>query len=307
LAHIPDGFLSPQVIAATAALSGSVLALAARRSRNQLGEQEAPLLGAATAFVFAAQMLNFPLGAGTSAHLLGGVLVAVLVGPWVGILVLFSVLLVQALLFQDGGIAALGANTLNMAVLGSGGGYLVYRWAHVLLGSGVRRQIAAAAVAAYISAVLVGTGAALELVLSGTLPLKPAAVAIGGGHLVVGALEAALTAAILTAVLRHEPRLLGPAAVISPARRRFAYAGLAISVGVALIAAYAASTRPDALEAASRRLGVVDTVGSYLSGPFADYTAPLGGPWVAAAAGVAAVFAFGYGVSRVLGRARRDG
>jgi len=152
LAHIPDGFLSPQVIAATAAVSAAALALAARKSKDSLGEQEAPLLGAATAFVFAAQMLNFPLGAGTSAHLLGGVLVAVLVGPWVGMLVLFSVLLVQALLFQDGGIAALGANTLNIAVLGVGGGYLSYRWLQALLGHGFRRQIAAAAVGAYISA-----------------------------------------------------------------------------------------------------------------------------------------------------------
>jgi cobalt/nickel transport system permease protein len=307
LAHIPDGFLSPQVIAATAALSVGALALAARKSKDNLGEQEAPLLGAATAFVFAAQMLNFPLGAGTSAHLLGGVLVAVLVGPWVAMLVLFSVLLVQALLFQDGGIAALGANTLNMAVLGVGGGYVVYRWLLALLGSGFRRQIAAAAAGAYVSAVLVGTGVALELALSGTLPLLPAVVAIGGGHLAVGFLEALLTGAILAVLLRTHPRMLADIAARAPSSRRLAYAGVSISGLLAILAGYVASSRPDVLERAVHRLGIDGMIGSYFSGPFADYTAPLGGPWVAALAGIIAVFAFGIVVSRVVGKGRRDG
>jgi cobalt/nickel transport system permease protein len=307
LAHIPDGFLSPQVIAATAALSVGALALAARKSKDNLGEQEAPLLGAATAFVFAAQMLNFPLGAGTSAHLLGGVLVAVLVGPWVAMLVLFSVLLVQALLFQDGGIAALGANTLNMAVLGVGGGYVVYRWLLALLGSGFRRQIAAAAAGAYVSAVLVGTGVALELALSGTLPLLPAVVAIGGGHLAVGFLEALLTGAILAVLLRTHPRLLADMATRAPSRRKLAYAVVSISGLLAILAGYVASSRPDVLERAVHRLGIDGMIGSYFSGPFADYTAPLGGPWVAALAGIIAVFAFGIVVSRVVGKGRRDG
>jgi cobalt/nickel transport system permease protein len=307
LAHIPDGFLSPQVIAATAALSVGALALAARKSKDNLGEQEAPLLGAATAFVFAAQMLNFPLGAGTSAHLLGGVLVAVLVGPWVAMLVLFSVLLVQALLFQDGGIAALGANTLNMAVLGVGGGYVVYRWLLALLGSGFRRQIAAAAAGAYVSAVLVGTGVALELALSGTLPLLPAVVAIGGGHLAVGFLEALLTGAILAVLLRTHPRMLADMAARAPSRRKLAYAVVSISGLLAILAGYVASSRPDVLERAVRRLGIDGMIGSYFSGPFADYTAPLGGPWVAAVAGIIAVFAFGIVVSRVVGKGRRDG
>ncbi|MEJ2236689.1 MAG: energy-coupling factor ABC transporter permease [Gemmatimonadales bacterium] len=151
MAHIPDGFLSAPVVAGTALASAGALVLAARRSRSRFGEQEAHVLGATTAFVFAAQMLNFPLGAGTSAHLVGGVLVAVLVGPWAGMLVLFSVLLVQALLFQDGGIAALGANTLNIAVVGVGFGYLVYRWLVALLGAGVKKRVAAAAVAAWFS------------------------------------------------------------------------------------------------------------------------------------------------------------
>ncbi|MDX1675431.1 MAG: energy-coupling factor ABC transporter permease, partial [Longimicrobiales bacterium] len=171
MAHIPDGLLSPPVIAGAAALSAAALAVAARRSRAELKDRQAPLLGAATAFVFAAQMFNFPLGAGASAHLLGGVLVAAVVGPWAAMLTLFSVLLVQALLFQDGGIAALGANTLNLAVIGAGGGYLVYRWQLTLTGVGPRRRLIAAGVAAFLSAAASGVAVGAELGLSGIVPL----------------------------------------------------------------------------------------------------------------------------------------
>jgi cobalt/nickel transport system permease protein len=299
MAHIPDGFLSAPVIAGAAVASASALAVAARRSRERFGDQEAHILGATTAFVFAAQMLNFPLGAGTSAHLIGGVLVAVLVGPWAGMLVLFSVLLVQALLFQDGGVAALGANTLNMAVLGVGGGYLAYRWLLALLGPGVKKQIAAAAGAAWFSVLTVGVAAALELAVSGTVPLKPAVIAVGGSHVVVGLAEAVLTGGLMAVILKTYPHLLSAAALPSASERRLALITTALSLVVALVAVYAASSRPDSFESAARRLGIEDTVASYLSGPFADYTAPIGGPWVAAVVGVVAVFMLGLALSRI--------
>jgi len=120
-------------------------------------------------------------------------------------------------------------------------------------------------------------------------------------------LEAVLTAAILAAVLRSQPHLLGHVAGTTQSRRRqLAYAAVSLAAVLALVAVYGASSRPDALEAAGRRLGIADTVGSYLSGPFADYTAPFGGPWVAALAGIIAVFALGFGVSRVLGKGHRN-
>ncbi len=299
MAHIPDGFLSAPVIAGAAIASAGCLALAARRSRDRFGEQEAHVLGATTAFVFAAQMLNFPLGAGTSAHLIGGVLVAVLVGPWAAMLVLFSVLLVQALLFQDGGIAALGANTLNVAVLGVGVGYLIYRWLLALLGRGPRKQIAAAAVAGWFSVVTVGMAAAIELVASDTVPLIPAVMAVGGSHLLVGLVEAGLTGGILAVLQRAQPQLLLAEFVPSANERRLALVTTAVSLVVAVLATYAASSRPDALESATRSLGIEDTVVSYLSGPFADYTAPIGGPWVAAVIGVVAVFFLGLALGRI--------
>ena len=292
------------MIAGAAVLSAAALAVAVRRSQRRLGEQEAPILGAATAFVFAAQMLNFPLGAGTSAHLLGGVLVATLVGPSVAILVLFSVLLVQALLFQDGGIAALGANTLNVAVIGVVGGYVSYRWLQALVGRGSRRMIASAAFGAYVSVVLVGIAAAVELALSGTLPLVPALVTIGGIHLLVGLGEAALTAAILVMLMRAHPELLRSES--PPFRRRWVYALTAASMLLAVTAVYAASSRPDALEAASSRLGLGGSGVSYFHSPLADYTTQIGGAWLAAAVGVIVVFVAGFGLVKMFVLTRRD-
>lgn len=297
MAHIPDGLLSPPVIAGAAVLSAGALALAARRSRTELRDRQAPLLGAATAFVFAAQMFNFPLGAGTSAHLLGGVLVAVVVGPWAAILSLFAVLLVQALLFQDGGIAALGANTLNMAVIGAGGGWLVYRWVLALAGAGVRRRLAAAGIAAFLSAVAIGLAVALELGVSGIVPLGPAIVAVGGAHLLVGLAEAALTVGILGMVIRSRPDLVeGPG---TTARGRVVAVVATVAGGVALAAAVFASSLPDALEGALENAGVEGR--ALLDAPMADYAAP-GGPWVAAGVGVIAVFLVGWVLFRLATR-----
>jgi len=258
------------------------------------------VLGAATAFVFAAQMLNFPLGAGTSAHLLGGVLIGVILGPWAGMLVMFAVLLVQALLFQDGGIGALGANTLNMAVLGVGGGVLVYRWLLALLGVGQRRRVAAAAVAAFLSTLLVGSAVAAELAISGTVPLVPALVVVGGGHLLMGIGEAVITGAILAVVLRARPELVAGVAEPSRVGRTLARATAIAAVGLAVGAAYLASSRPDALEAALDKLGLGSLETSYLTAPFADYAAPLGGAWLAAILGVVVVFIVAWIAGRLL-------
>ena len=295
MAHIPDGFLSPPVIAGTAALSAAALAVATRRSARQLDDRQAPVLGALTAFVFAAQMLNFPLGAGTSAHLLGGVLLAVIAGPWAGMLALFSVVLVQALLFQDGGIAALGANTLNLAVVGVGGGYLLYRWQLALLGDGPRGRLIAAGVAAFLVTVLTGVAAGLQLGISGVVPLRTAVAAVGIAHLPVGVVEAALTVGILAAVLRSRPEL-APHRAPSARGRTLAIIGT-LAVGAAAAAAAWASERPDALESAAARLGLHDPGASFA--PLADYGAPVGGAWTAAAAGLVAVFAVAWGLVRL--------
>jgi len=303
VAHIPDGFLGPAVIAGTTALSAAALAVAARRSRARLRDRQAPLLGAATAFVFAAQMFNFPLGAGTSAHLLGGVLVAVVAGPWAAMLALFSVLIVQALLFQDGGIAALGANTLNLAVLGAGGGYLLYRGQLALTGAGARRRMSAAAVAAFLSAVLTGVAVGIQLGLSGMVPLRTAILVVGGAHLPVGLAEAALTATIFGAVLRSRPDLVHEP-VSASAGRRWAAGITTAAAAVALGAAAWGSALPDALESARARLGLQEAV-AWTTAPMPDYAAPVGGPWLAALVGVALVFGLGWLVFRLGARGGR--
>ena len=298
MAHIPDGLLSPPVIAGTAALSATALAVATRRSRDRLKDRQAPLLGAATAFVFAAQMFNFPLGAGTSAHLLGGVLVAVVVGPWAAMLSLFSVLLVQALLFQDGGIAALGANTLNLAVLGAGGGYLIYRWQLALTGVGERRRLAAAFVAAIVSSVAMGLAVGLELGLSGLMPTDTAVLTVGGAHLLVGLAEAGLTVAILAMVLRARPELVeGP---IVTAGGRLAAGVVAVSGAVAVVAAITASALPDRLEGALEAAGAHEGT-PLLPAPMAGYEV-AGSPWVAGAVGVLIVFLLGWVLFRAAAR-----
>ncbi len=300
MAHIPDGFLSPPVIAGATALSAVALAVAARRSRRELDDRTAPLLGALTAFVFAAQLFNFPLGAGASAHLLGGVLVAVIAGPWAGMLAIFSVVLVQALLFQDGGIAALGANTLNLAVIGAGGGYLVYRWQLALLGDGRKGRLAAAGVGSFVATVGTGVAAGLELGLSGLLPPATAVLAVGGAHLLVAGVEAALTVGILAAVLRSRPALLRDRAPAYPVRLA-AVAGTA-AVMVAAGALLWGSSLPDALESASESLGLHPGAALDVA-PLAGYTAGAGA-WLAAAIGLATVFGVGWALARLAARTR---
>lgn len=301
MAHIPDGFLSPAVIAGATALSATALTVAARQSRRELDDGTAPLLGAITAFVFAAQMFNFPLGAGASAHLMGGVLVAVIVGPWAGMLALFSVVLIQALLFQDGGIAALGANTLNLAVIGAGGGYLIYRWQLALLGDGRTARLLAAGTAAFIATLATGVAAGLEIGLSGMVPMDVAVLTVGGAHVLVAVAEAALTVAILGAVLRARPALLRDHAPAAPVR--LAVGGATAAVMVAAGAVLWSSSLPDAFETAAEALGFADGTG-WAGAPMADYTARLGGGWVAAGVGLLAVFAAGWGLARAASRVR---
>lgn len=300
MAHIPDGFLSAPVLAGAAAVGAVALTVAARRSRGELQDRQAPLLGAATAFVFAAQMFNFPLGAGTSAHLLGGVLLAVVAGPWAAILALFSVLVVQALLFQDGGIAALGANTLNLAVLGAGGGYLVYRWLVALTGTGFRRRLAAAGVAAFLSTQAIGLAVGLELGLSRVVPIRTAVLVVGGAHLLVGLAEAGLTVGILALVMRSRPDLVQMREVT--ARTRVAASVAAASVAVAGAAALWASNRPDALEASASTMGLgsaTHRLDTLIPG------SASGGFWLAACVGVVVAFAVGWALFRAAGgRAR---
>ena len=197
LLHAPDGFVSVPIAIVMWALTGLVIAYAVRRTNANLDDRAVPLLGVMAAFIFAAQMFNFPVVGGTSGHLLGGVLAAVMLGPWAGTLVMTAVVAVQALLFQDGGLLIMGANIFNMGVLGTLGGYGLYRLVARLLGGEERGRLPAAAVAAWASVVAGAVAMALQLGASGVVPLGLALPAMVGVHALIGIGEALITAAAL--------------------------------------------------------------------------------------------------------------
>jgi len=206
--HIPDGFLSFEVNAATAAVSAACCAVAIRHANRTLGERQIPMLGVAGAFIFAAQMLNFPIAGGTSGHFLGSTLAAVLLGPLNGCLVMAIVLAIQCLVFADGGLTALGSNIFNAGVVGALLGYPIFTGLRALLPGNRAGLIGAAAVASWASIVLASAACALELALSGTSPIRQALPAMTLVHAVIGIGEAIITATVLSAVLGVRPDLL---------------------------------------------------------------------------------------------------
>jgi cobalt/nickel transport system permease protein len=204
--HIPDGFLSPGVAAAAGLAAVAAVAHGLRVANVELDDSRVPLLGVVAAFVFATQMLNFPVAGGTSGHLLGATLAAVLLGPWLACLVLTVVLIVQCFAFADGGVSALGANILNMGVLGALlAGYLVAAARRLRTRTAF---LAAVGVVAWL-AVMVGAAAtAVQLAVSGTIPLDTVLPAMLGVHALIGVGEAIITVAAVSAVLAARPDLV---------------------------------------------------------------------------------------------------
>ncbi len=202
--HIPDGMLTPQVWVPLVGVSAVAVGVAARKAREQLDERQVPVAGVLGAFVFAAQMINFPVLAGTSGHLVGAALLTVLLGPWLAITVMSCVLIAQCLVFQDGGLTALGANIFNMAVIGCAVTALVHRVARGLVG-GLRGNLVAGVVGGWLAVFLGAVGCTLELVASGCFPLRESLIAMGGIHAIIGAFEGAITAAALAYILAVRP------------------------------------------------------------------------------------------------------
>jgi cobalt/nickel transport system permease protein len=197
--HIPDGFVNVGTAVVTYAASAGVVGYSVRRTNQALQEREVPLMGVMAAFVFAAQMINFPVAGGTSGHLLGGALVAILLGPWAGSLIITAVLIVQALLFQDGGILALGANVFNMAVVGVWTGYLSYTFLRRVL-RGASSMWIAGFIASWLSVFLASAFASLELGVSGTYPFGVVLPAMLSVHALIGIGEGLITTAVLALV-----------------------------------------------------------------------------------------------------------
>ncbi len=206
--HIPDGFLNAATAAGTYVISAGGVAYGLRRLAGKLGEKQVPLVGVMAAFIFAAQMLNFPVAGGTSGHLVGGALAAIVLGPWTGLLVMTCVLLIQTIIFQDGGLTALGANILNMGIIGVFVGYFVYSLVlKVLKGKGFAEAVGGFA-AGWASVFMAAVACALELSFSGTSPLVVALPAMAGIHALIGIGEGLITALILGFVRATRPDLL---------------------------------------------------------------------------------------------------
>jgi len=199
--HIPDGFVSNPIALAGYVISAGAVAVALARAKRNLDERQVPLLGVTAAFIFAAQMLNFPVAGGTSGHFLGGLLAAVLLGPLNALLVMALVLLIQCLVYADGGLTALGANIFNMGVVAAGAGYLIFRGLLWLLPKNRAGFLAAAGIASWLSVMLSASACALELAFSGVSPLKLVWPAMAIVHALIGIGEAVITAVVLSMVL----------------------------------------------------------------------------------------------------------
>jgi cobalt/nickel transport system permease protein len=208
--HIPDGFIDGTTSAGAAVVAAGGLGATLRRAGEVLEERRVPLAGLVAAFVFAVQMLNFPVVSGTSGHLLGGALAAVLVGPAVGAVCVTVVLAVQALLFADGGLSALGLNVLNMALVTAFGGYAVFLLARRVMSRTPSSVVAAAGIAAAVSVVLSALAFTLEYAVggTGTASVPTAAGAMVGVHVLIGVGEGVITALVVGAVLATRPDLI---------------------------------------------------------------------------------------------------
>jgi cobalt/nickel transport system permease protein len=207
--HIPDGFINAPTSLAAGAVAAGGVGVGLRRAAQTLQERQAPLAGLVAAYIFAVQMLNFPVAAGTSGHLLGGVLAAVLVGPWAGCICVAVVLVVQSL-FADGGLTALGLNITNMAVLGVLGGWAVFRLLRRALPASKPSVVVSSGIAAGISVVLAAAAFVLEYALGGAggAPVGTVLAAMVGVHTLIGIGEGIITALTVGVVLGVRPDLV---------------------------------------------------------------------------------------------------
>ncbi len=317
--HIPDSILDAKVIATTAVVGAVGLAIAVRKTERRLGDGTTVLMGTMAAFIFAAQMVNFPVLPLVSGHLLGGVLAAVLLGPWAGAIVIAAVLLVQCLMFADGGVTALSANFVNMGLIGSVGGYAIYRPIRRAIG-GHKGVLIAAMAAAWFSVLLASGACAVELAASGHGGEFPRLLAwMVLVHAVIGLGEALITGAAVRFLLLRRPDLFedaDPAIARPGTATRWGQAilgGLGVALAVAVFLAPIASEWDDGLEFVGKKLAVVarDEGPAKVPSPMPDYKLWIAGAdhvkVATAAAGVVGtlvVFGVALGMARLLPRTK---
>lgn len=309
--HIRDGLLSPEVCWATGAVSTLAVGYCWRRLQQEGTERSLPLIGMMSALIFAGQMVNFPLfGLPVSGHLMGGLLAGVVLGPWAGCLAMTLVLVVQAVLFADGGLLSLGANVLNMAVVGTWSGTAIYQLLRRLGGHSPRATVFAAVVAAYFSVLASALLFCGEFAWShGTAPYDLVQLCqwMLLYHALIGIGEAGITGSVLSFVLVRRPNFLleSPPTESSPAKQRWGWLGLGLACGVAVLMSPWASAWPDGLEAVAERLGFAE-LGTDRVLFLSDYAVPLPAGWEAASValagllGTVVVAVLGWGLSASL-------
>lgn len=206
--HIPDGFLTPEIWVGMWIVSIIILGYSVSKVNKKLGDRHVPLMGVLAAFVFAMQMLNVPVAAGTSGHMLGGVLTATFLGAFAASVIMAAVFIVQGVFFQDGGITALGANMFNMGFIGTIVCYYIYAGIRRLIGWDTRKGLVAGiGFAAWLSVVLASAATSIEIAASGVFPLKESLIAMVGVHSLIGLIEAGITITVVLFVLKVRPDL----------------------------------------------------------------------------------------------------
>ncbi len=321
--HAPDGFIEPGVAMVTALIALVVIGLALRHSGRELDDRQVPLVGITAAFIFAAQMFNFPVASGTTGHLLGAALAAILLGPWVGCLIVALVVVVQALLFADGGITALGYNVINMAIVPAFAGWALYLMFRKVLPRSAGGVVGATGLACGTSVVLAATAFSIEWLFGASAPIPFDTVfgAMVGVHTLIGIGEGVLSAMVVATAMATRPDLVAGARDLSAGElgdrrpvsaRAFAIGGVLVALVFAVVVSQFAFDGPDGLEKVAEDEGFVEQAQAHAitGSPFADYaTRGLGNEQlslaVAGLAGVAVTLLVGIGIASAGRRAGR--
>jgi len=271
--HIPDGFLSVVLSAILWLVSILGVSYALRRKNRDRDERQVPLMGVLAAAIFAGQMLNFTVIGGSSGHLMGAAIATILVGPWASVLVMTCVLAVQALIFQDGGLLALGANIFNIGIVGVAVSYMAYRTVKGLSGGRRWGVYAGGFMAGWLSVEISALAVGMQLALSGTSPANIAIPAMGGIHALIGTGEGLITLGVLAFIYANRPALVVGGAGQNSVSKLAWGAGLLFAIGVAVLSPLA-STHPDGLEWVAKQKGFLNLAGGTLYRVIPNYVFP---------------------------------
>ncbi|GAP20258.1 energy-coupling factor ABC transporter permease [Leptolinea tardivitalis] len=301
--HIPDGFLSVAVSIIMWIISIAMIAIALRKVKNELGDREVPLMGVLAAAIFAGQMLNFSVSGGTSGHLLGAAIATILLGPWTAVLVMTSVVSVQALLFQDGGVLALGANIFNMGVVGVFVSYAVFQLLQKAFGKQKWGLFVSGSLAAWTSIFIASLACALELAISGTSPANIAVPAMGAIHAIIGIGEALITLGALAFLYATRKDLFEKSSKKLNGNKGILIGGGIIAVVLAILSPLA-SSHPDGLEWVAEQKGFLEMARAAFYNIMPDYAFPgISDPnistIVAGILGAVIVFGVAFGIARL--------